>query len=162
MSQEDLIQRLIAFYNLLPHPEGGFYAETYRSDYQSVKDNEQTLCASTGIYFLVIPATVSRLHKIKYDEMWHFYLGGPLIVVELVNGTYKETLLGSDVFSGQVVQYVVKGNTWFGCYPADGSSFSFVGCTVAPGFEFRDFILGERHQLLIDFPAAANVIHKLT
>ena len=94
--------------------------------------------------------------------MWHFYLGGPLVIVELNENSVKETILGQDILHGEVVQYLVKGNTWFGCYPKEGTLFSFVGCTVAPGFEFRDFTLGDRQTLLSSFPFAADVIHKLT
>jgi predicted cupin superfamily sugar epimerase len=86
-----IIKQLIDKFNLLPHPEGGYYAETYRSDcIVTVTETSSvvSLNASTAIYFLVLPSTVSRLHRIKWDEMWHFYLGGPLVVVELVNGRY--------------------------------------------------------------------------
>ena len=162
-SAASLIDRLVAQYQLKPHPEGGFYTETYRSDYLSQdKDSQLPICASTAIYFLILPNTVSRLHQILYDEMWHFYLGGPLVIVELHENSVKETILGQGILHGEVVQYLVKGNTWFGCYPKEGTLFSFVGCTVAPGFEFRDFTLGDRQTLLSSFPFAADVIHKLT
>jgi predicted cupin superfamily sugar epimerase len=94
-------------------------------------------------------------------------------------GSYKETLLGQDILNGERVQYLVKGNTWFGCYPQAGTTFSFVGCTVSPGFEFRDFELGNRcctisgcmnwflfcvirENLCEDFKAAVDIIEKLT
>ena len=162
-SPEELISKLKYLYKLQPHPEGGYYAETYRSENTSLdKDSQLPICASTAIYFLVLPETVSRLHRIRYDEMWHFYLGGPLVVVELEETSVKETILGQNILQGEVVQYVVKGNTWFGCYPKEGTHFSFVGCTVAPGFEFRDFELGNREWLTKEFPFAADVIKKLT
>lgn len=127
-----------------------------------LSNTSQRLVASTAIYFLVLQKNVSRLHRIKYDEVWHFYLGGPLVVVELVDGGYRETVLGQNIFEAERVQHVVRGGTWFGCFPKPGTYFSFVGCTVAPGFEFRDFELGDRAKLTAEFPAARDVIEKLT
>ena len=97
--------------------------------------------------------------------MWHFYLGAPLTVVELAEDTVTRTVLGSDVLGGQRLQHVVPGGTWFGCHPAavgEPGSYSLVGCTVSPGFEFADFELGEREFLLRDFPHAAEDIVRLT
>ena len=161
----DAIAALTERFNLQPHPEGGFYAETYRASAKvSTPAGERN--ASTAIYFLITPGNVSRLHRIKSDEAWHFYLGGPMTVVELVDGTAKCTTLGQDVLaeSPQVVQYVVKANTWFGSFPNDGTPYSLVGCTVAPGFDFADFELGSRAALLAEFPSeeAKPLIEKLT
>ena len=86
-------------------------------------------------------------------------------IIELVsdgNQMYRETILGQNILEGEVQQHVVKGNTWFGCFPCDGTAFSFVGCTVAPGFDFADFELGSRASLLKDFPNASEIITKLT
>jgi uncharacterized protein len=161
-------QFLVQKFGLLPHPEGGFYRETFRSDKDVsvvLKGNNETRASSTAIYFMVVPGNVSRLHRIESDEVWHFYSGGPLKVIELTKDSeamYRETILGNDIASGQILQYVVKRGTWFGCFPAEGSAFSFVGCTVAPGFEFQDFELASRAKLLEEFPKAADVIVKLT
>ena len=165
------------------HPEGGFYVETYRSPHE-VKSSYGARRASTAIYFLITPGSVSRLHRIKADEVWHFYLGGPMTVLELnesdgnmkKTGTYaslshsplfttkrKHTVLGSNILSSsETVQYTVKANTWFGSYPNPGTSFSFVGCTVSPGFEFEDFELASRSALVAKFPKHKDEIHKLT
>ena len=107
---------------------------------------------------------VSRLHRIKSDEVWHFYLGGPMTVVELGEpGTpAKLTVLGQDILGGQSVQYTVKANTWFGSYTNDQTDFSLVGCTVAPGFEFQDFELASRAALNRDYPNDTEIIEKLT
>ena len=123
--------------------------------------------ASTAIYFLITPGAVSRLHRIQADEVWHFYLGSPLVVVEITeDGELTKTILGSNVLSGEecpsVPQHVVRAGTWFGCYPLDGGEFSFVGCTVAPGFEFSDFELASRDKLLARFPQHAAEIEPLT
>jgi predicted cupin superfamily sugar epimerase len=116
---------LIKTHNLLPHPEGGFYKETYRSEH------------STGIYYLLVEGERSAIHRIKSDEMWHFYGGDSIIVVEVTgSGEVKETLLNE-----KHVQYVVPANTWFGAYLPEGSKFAFCGCTVAPAFHFKDFEL---------------------
>ena len=146
----DKIQKLISHYEMHPHPEGGFYKETYRSQY------------STAIYYLLGKGNKSSLHRIKSDELWHFYEGDSLIVVELTeDGGFKETRLGRDLEKGELVQYVVPAGVWFGAYLPDDSQFAFVGCTVSPAFEFKDFTLGHKAELLKNFPKAVSVINKL-
>jgi predicted cupin superfamily sugar epimerase len=98
-------------------------------------------------------------------KVWHFYLGGKMSIIELTSDTeqmYKETVLGQNIVEGEIQQLVVKRDTWFGCFPAKGTHFSFVGCTVSPGFDFQDFELGSRAKLLEEFPNAGEVIIKLT
>ena len=133
--------------------------ETYRSS-ENVPTERGERSASTAIYFLITPGSVSRLHRILSDEVWHFYAGGPLEVVELIDGKAKITKIGLE--DGCIPQYVVKAGTWFGSYPCEGSKYSLVGCTVAPGFDFQDFELGSRAKLLADFPDAKDTIVKLT
>lgn len=120
--------------------------------------------ASTAIYFLLPKDTCSRFHRLKSDELWHFYLGGPLTVVELDEDTKlaKTTVLGQDVLKGQKLQHAVPANTWFGAFPNEGTVYSFVGCSVAPGFEYTDFEIAEKQQLLKEFPEASSFINKLT
>ena len=154
------IEDLKSRYTLLPHPEGGFFAETYRAE-STVETSYGTRNASTAIYFLITPGSVSRLHKITADECWHFYLGGPLTVLEISeDGTLTKTTLGQD--KGQHVQYVVKAGTWFGSYPNKGTEYSFVGCTVAPGFDFSDFKLASRAGLCKQYPQHEKEIARLT
>lgn len=167
-SKEDdrkTIEALVKKFNMKAHPEGGFYVETYRSS-SNVKSSYGNRSASTAICFLITPGCVSRLHRIKANEVWHFYLGGPMTVLELNENdrTVKKTVLGSNVLSSsETVQYTVKANTWFGSYPNPGTSFSFVGCTVSPGFEFDDFELASRSALLEKFPKRHHEeIYKLT
>jgi len=159
----DIPQRLVEKYHMKPHPEGGFYAETYRA-ISTVTSSYGTRAAGTAILFLITPGSVSRLHRLASDETWHFYLGGPMTVVELSDaGVLKKTVLGSDVLGGeQRVQYTVKAGTWFGSYPNKGSPFSFVGCTVAPGFEFDDFELASQAKLLGKYPQHSEEIKLLT
>lgn len=139
------ITKLVQQYDLLPHPEGGFYKETYRSEF------------STGIYYLLEKGQKSSLHRISSDEMWHFYGGDSIVIVELLaDGGFKETRLDK-----HHVQYVVPANVWFGAYLPTDSRFAFCGCTVAPAFHFKNFEMGEKSKLLKEFPQAESIIHQL-
>jgi len=142
------------------HPEGGYFKETYRSK-ETIPGGDRNY--STGIYFLLPEGTFSKLHRIKSDEMWHFYLGDPLTIVQISpQGKVEEVLLGQDVLAGQRVQHVVPAGYWFGAFPNPGSLYSFVGCTVAPGFDFVDFEMGDRETLLKEYPNAKEIIERLT
>jgi predicted cupin superfamily sugar epimerase len=142
---------------LEPHPEGGFYKETYRSP-ETVQTDRGPRSASTAIYFLLPKGAKSRLHRIKSDELWHFYGGGPLRIVEIrPGGEIVETVLSTDN-----PQHCVPAGAWFGSLPEPGSAFSLVGCTVAPGFDFADFELADRDSLLKEFPSAKDWIEHLT
>ncbi len=153
---------------LLPHPEGGFYRETYRS--QQTLDVPQAgdgalvaRNASTGIYFLLEQGNFSAFHKIRSDEMWHFYAGAALEVLELAdNGELRSTRLGPDLRQGEVFQHVVPAHTWFASRVAAGGAFSLVGCTVAPGFDFADFSMADRAALVAEFPQHRQTITELT
>lgn len=103
------------------------------------------------------------MHRILADEMWHFYLGDPLILVQISpQGQVDVVTLGHDIAAGQRVQHVVPGGYWFGAMPAAKSNYALVGCTVSPGFDFADFELGERQALLQAFPQARDWIEQLT
>jgi predicted cupin superfamily sugar epimerase len=159
---------LVRSLGLTPHPEGGYFRETYRA--------ADTIAAaalpagfagpravSTAIYYLLEAGQCSRLHRIRSDEVWHFYAGDPLVVAEIApDGTLRETRLGSDIARGCRPQHVVPAGAWFGSYPAPGSRFCLVGCTVAPGFDFADFELADRAALLRSFPAHRALIERLT
>lgn len=152
------MDQLIADYQLSPHPEGGYFRETYRS---AAKVPGTTRSLSTAIYYLLPAGERSLLHRISADEVWHFYLGDPLLVVELQpRGPAKVTRLGRG--HGELLQHVVPAGTWFGAMPAMGSAYSLVGCTVSPGFEFEDFELGQRADLLRQFPESRESIETLT
>ncbi|HEY3129263.1 MAG TPA: cupin domain-containing protein [Acidobacteriota bacterium] len=159
---------LIELYELTPHPEGGFYRETYRSRGAIAKKALPEKFSgkrnySTAIYFLLPQGSKSRLHRIHSDEIWHFYLGDPLTIVQILhNGEVEQVTLGHQIKAGHKLQHVVPAGHWFGAYPNTGGRFSFVGCTVAPGFDFVDLELGNRHQLLKQFPDAKEVIEYLT
>ena len=146
--------------NMKPHPEGGFYAETYRSE---GKIDTLDRSYSTGIYFLLLEDKFSAFHRIRYDEMWHFYAGSPIEVLMLENnGELKTQHLGSDPDKGETFQFVVPGGTWFGSRMVDSSSFGLVGCTVAPGFDFRDFEMAQRSELIKQYPQHQQIITEMT
>ncbi|MBT3182432.1 MAG: cupin domain-containing protein [Deltaproteobacteria bacterium] len=161
------VEKLIQIFQMEAHPEGGYFKETYRA-FESISkvalperfNGDRSF--STGIYYLLPEGTKSSLHRIASDEMWHFYLGDPLVVVQFMpDGQVVETILGNEIERGQKVQHVVPAGCWFGAYPGPGSHFSFVGCTVAPGFDFGDFEMGNRDQLLKEYPSAKALIEKL-
>ena len=149
------MESLIRRHQLAPHPEGGFYRETYRAAH-SVGTPARSAC--TAIIYLLGASDFSALHRIDADELWHFYRGDPLCIVELQpGGPAKQTLL-----SHENPQHVVPRGTWFGSMPAEGSAYSLVGCTVAPGFEFSAFEIGTRAELHTEFPHALGLIDRLT
>lgn len=151
MSEYPSIEALIAQWSMRPHPEGGYYAETYRANLTLPNHALPTAfagdrSASTAIVFLLPIGTQSSLHRIAADEVWHFYGGDPLVVVSCTEVTdppvFDRTVLGIDLSKGMTVQHVVKAGLWFGAVPLPGPvGYSFVGCTVAPGFDFEDFEL---------------------
>jgi uncharacterized protein len=159
----------IEHHGLLPHPEGGYYAETYRC---SDSVDKIALPArfrgarsfSTGIYFLLERHQFSAFHKIHSDEMWHFYAGAPLEIwmIDPASGELGRLVLGADAENGQVFQAVVPAGFWFGSRPVPGGAYALVGCTVAPGFDFEDLEMAERETLLTMFPAHEEIIHTLT
>ncbi|NER12020.1 hypothetical protein GWK08_01075 [Leptobacterium flavescens] len=162
------VKKLVESLELLPHPEGGFYKEVYRSN-DSIsrvalpnKFNGKRSYA-TSIYFLITSGNFSAFHRIKQDEIWHFYGGSPLYVHCIdENGNYIRNEVGMDIENGQAPQLVVPAGVWFGSSVKDDNSYSLVGCTVAPGFDFDDFELAEREALSTEFPQHSNIISDLT
>lgn len=158
--------QLIEHFQMPPHPEGGYYRETYRSPLTVTPHGggfDGDRLASTAIYFLLPAGSRSGFHRIRSDEAWHFYGGGPMTLIQLSpEGRLEEITLGTDLLRGHKVQHVVPAGYWFGGMPQTGTEYSFVGCTVAPGFEFRDFELAERGALTRMFPAHEKWIKQLT
>jgi len=156
-------QTYIEALQMQAHPEGGFFKETYRSDHILDVTRGSRRNVSTGIYFLLEKDNFSAFHRIKSDEMWHFYAGQTLEVLELTTlGELRCTRLGADILRGEVHQYVVRANTWFASRVAAGGAFALVGCTVAPGFDFADFCFADRAALLASYPQHSRVITELT
>ena len=159
---------IIEKFSLTPHPEGGHYSETYRSteiaQTDSLPENMQGQRSfSTGIYFLLEANQISHLHRIKSDEMWHFYDGAPIrLHIISKEGAYSNHVIGRNVLEGQVPQLVVQGGDWFAAEVIDDNTYAFVGCTVAPGFDFKDFVLPDRKELIELFPEHTEIITRLT
>ena len=160
-------QQLIQQYALQPHPEGGWYKETYKSSEEiSVLSLPERFGGarvfSTAIFFLLEQGNFSAFHRIKSDECWHFYAGDPLDVYVLQqDGKLDIIHLGNDITKGLLFQFVVPANCWFASRPAAGSNFCFVGCTVAPGFDFLDFELADAAILASEFPQHEKIIKTL-
>jgi predicted cupin superfamily sugar epimerase len=140
---------------LLPHPEGGFYKETYRaSESVSAAGLPARFGAarnfSTAIYFLLRSHDRSLFHRIKSDELWHYHAGGSLCIYILTDAGVITHTLGPDIENGESLQIVVPANCWFGAKVAIENSYTLSGCTVAPGFDFADFELADRHHRITD------------
>jgi predicted cupin superfamily sugar epimerase len=154
--------------HLEAHPEGGYFRQTYRSEMSIAREALPAgfggaRAASTAIYFLLEGKNFSAFHRLRSDEVWHFYVGDPLIVHEInAEGEYRSILLGRDPDAGQVLQAVVRAGCWFASHVADWNSFAVVGCTVAPGFDFSDFELAKRAELDARCPQHRDLIQRLT
>lgn len=158
---------LIRHFNLFPHPEGGYYIQTYQAN-----EKIKRLCLperftgdrfySSAIYFLLEEGDFSGFHRIKSDECWHFYAGQALnIFIIHPDGELQIIKLGNQTDRGEVFQFVVPAGAWFASQPAPGSTYSFVGCTVSPGFDFEDFELAKKSELIEIFPDHSGIIEKL-
>lgn len=161
----DWIQRL----NLSPHPEGGYYRETYRSGRSLPAavcgpDFDGSRSVSTAIYYLLKAGQVSKFHRIRSDEIWHFHDGAALLLHGLEPGRgYFQIRLGRD--PGGVPQAVMPAGAWFAAELAPGHSaadFALVGCTVAPGFDFRDFEMADPSDLVRHYPAQSDLIRRIS
>jgi uncharacterized protein len=165
---DGVVDHLIAQLNLLAHPEGGYFRQTYRSTaeipgYALPECYQGNRAISTAIYYLLAGDAFSAFHRICSDEIWHFYLGSR-VEIHLIDrdGEYSCIYLGSDLPSGEVFQAVVPGGSWFGARLTKDAAYCLVGCTVAPGFEFADFELADRDALIAEYPQHAKIIHQLT
>lgn len=153
---------------LTSHVEGGAFRETYRSEMKFPKEDlpkdfNGDRNVSTAIYFLLKHGQISALHKIASDELWHFYDGDALCIYEItVEGELKKHLLGKNLENGEFFQCLIKAGSWFGSRCEVENSFSLVGCTVAPGFDFEDFVLAKRKELAEEYPQYNQLIKELT
>ena len=161
-------EKIIAGINLQPHPEGGYFKEVYRSsdiiEADALPEAFKTeRNYSTSIYFLLTSDNFSAFHKINQEEVWHFYDGSPLLLYTIYpSGEISEIKIGRDLENGEVPQYVVPRNYWFAAQVIQQNGFSFVGCTVAPGFDFNDFTLANRESLTKEFPQHKKLINQFT
>jgi len=153
---------------LQPHPEGGHFCEVYRSseciDQAALPERFKGGRAfSTSIYFLLKAGQTSNLHRIQSDEIWHYYRGSPLtLYVISATGEMLTMRLGPEPEKDQQLQIVVPNHCWFGATVDGPDSFTLVGCTVAPGFDFKDFELADRRLLLERYPQHRAIIERMT
>lgn len=151
------VEKIVSKLDLIPHPEGGFYRETYRSESTKGKRNLMTC-----IYFLLTSDHVSHLHRIKSDEHWFYHGGSPLVVHILDAFGHHKYIVGNDIEKGYLPQFVVPKNTIFGSTVLEENSYSLVSCVVCPGFDFADFELFNKKELLEIYPNHSEIIEKLT
>jgi predicted cupin superfamily sugar epimerase len=157
----DEARRLIEILGLVLHPEGGLYCETYRAPLNvAAPQGERSAC--TAIYFLLPAGSFSALHRVRSDEVWHHYAGDPveLHVID-ERGRYRVAQLGADFALGHRPQQVVPAGAWQAAVPL-GGRFALCGCTVAPGFDFADFELAARADLVAKLPALRPTIERFT
>lgn len=153
---------------LIAHPEGGYFRETYRSEELIGVDHlpdryKVSHSFSTAIYYLIKGDQSSAFHRLKSDELWNFYVGSSLTLhIISAEGEHSQIKLGSNPENGEVFQAVTHAGSWFGAAVDDKSLFALVGCSVAPGFDFSDFELADRADLLKQFPEHAVIIKELT
>ena len=154
---------------LAPHPEGGYFRETYRASEgvgrkQLPPRFRGARSFSTAIYFLLVGEQVSVLHRLAADELWHYYTGTSALAFQVLaaDGVLTELQLGLDPDCGALPQAVIPAGRWFGAVVRDRSGFALVGCTVAPGFDSADFEVGERQDLVGRFPQHEGIITLLT
>lgn len=150
------------------HPEGGYWVQTYRCAERLAAEHLPSRFGgprifSSAIYYLLKGGDRSVFHRIKSDEIWHFYDGSPLTLYAIdPAGTLVQKTLGNRPEKGQSFQVLVTAGCWFGALVNDPSSYTLAGCTVAPGFEFEDFELGCREILTARYPRHKDLIERLT
>ncbi|QIM49574.1 cupin domain-containing protein [Pusillimonas sp. DMV24BSW_D] len=163
MSQKS-VEQLVTGLNMQPHPEGGYYSETYRAADQVTRLSDGAVrSSSTAIYYLLNNGAYSAWHRIASDEVWHFYAGDPLLLHVLAgDGDLQTHRLGHPLAHAQAVcQAVVPAGSWFAAQLEQPAGFALLGCTVAPGFEFSEFELAKADDLLMQYPQHAEIIQPL-
>jgi predicted cupin superfamily sugar epimerase len=160
-SMKERISELVRILDMKVHPEGGFYAETYRaaSEIETESGKRQLI---TSIFFLLRSEDVSHFHRIKSDELWFWHEGSSLSVHLLGENGHEILKLGPVDERGALPQHLVNANTIFGSSVDEAESYALVSCVVAPGFDFEDFELLGREELLIYFPKNQEIINRLT
>jgi predicted cupin superfamily sugar epimerase len=165
---KDASQNLINKLKLVKHSEGGYFAEHYRSVEMIQKEDlsskfKGSRALSTAIYYLLSGSDFSSFHKLKTDEIWHFYSGSSLILYELDNNCNMETTtLSGDINENSQFTKVVRAGNWLAAEVKNKDSYSLVGCTLSPGFEFDDFELAHKNVLIEQYPKHIDIIKKLT
>jgi uncharacterized protein len=155
-------EEIISALKLIPLPEeGGFYRETYRSQFRAdFSFGHRT--AGTCIYYFVTPEDYSALHRVRGDEIFHFYYGDPVEMFQITDEGPRKIILGSNLQQGEIPQVIVPSMVWQGTRLKEGGSVALLGCTVFPGFEFEDFEIANRADLLAHFPDFSSDILRYT
>jgi predicted cupin superfamily sugar epimerase len=166
MLTADKLKELLGLH---PHPiEGGYFAETYRSEAKlppgllgSTHPGERLL--ATAIFYLLTPDTFSAMHRLPGDELFHFYLGDPVEMLQVApDGSGQTILLGQEIEAGMLLQHNVPGNHWQGSRLVAGGRFALLGTTMSPGFDYVDYVTGRHAELCAQFPRFAEMITQLT
>ena len=155
---------------LMPHPrEGGFYIRTYESGERipasAFAEGRYPSARFTGtaIYYLLEPHTFSEMHRLRSDEIFHFYAGDPVEMLQLHPGGHGEIIrIGNRLDQGERPQVLAPRNVWQGSHLVPGGAWALLGCTVSPGFEFEDYETGTRAALCAEWPSFTQLIHSLT
>lgn len=155
----ELVEKL----NLSPHPEGGFYRETFRSSGKIDKGKMANHNYSTAIYYLLAPGNVSKFHRIKQEEIWHYYQGTSAVHIHYINteGELITQKLGKNISNQEHFQVIIPANVWFAAELDNTNGWALSGCTVAPGFEFSDFEIANKIELVNQFPNLKDILIKL-
>ena len=157
---KDVVQ-IIKRLRLKRHPEGGYFKQTYTADTRvSIEGYDKPQYISTAIYYMLVGDQFSAFHRIKSDELWHHYTGGSLILYAIVNGKLKKIKMGKS--RGEAPQVAIKANTWFAASLTDKKSYCLLGCTVSPGFDYSDWELGKRDELIKMYPQHKTIIERYT
>ncbi len=157
------VEEIKSLLQLQPHPkEGGFFAETYRSA-TTMSLPAGTRYLATAIFYLLTPQSFSEMHRLPGDEIFHFYLGDPVEMLQLHRDSSSEVIvLGADIASGMKLQHVVPGGVWQGSRLRKGGAFALLGTTMSPGFAYEDYVSGTAEELIRMCPQRAEMIRALT
>jgi len=153
--------------NMKPHPEGGYFVETYRSEYKIEKsvlpnqfDGSRNIASS--IFYLMKGEGFSAFHRMKSDENWYFHDGSPIVIYYFTSdGNMVTSILGLNPHQGHIPNITVPAETWFAAEVLDKNSFGLASCVVTPGFEFKDFELARQEDLLLEYPQNRELIKRL-
>ena len=148
--------------NLVPHPEGGYYRETYRTVETTMTSHGKKRNLSTAIYYMLENDDKSHFHRLGSDELWFFHQGETMEIKLISDGKVTTCFLGNDIGQGEVPQVIIPAGVWFAAGIKDLKGYSLVSCTVSPGFDFSDFEMADREKLIAAYPALEEVITAFT
>lgn len=158
MTSEEIIIKL----KLIRHPEGGWFRETYRSDETAININGLARNACTAIFYMLEKNDKSHFHRLTSDEIWFFHEGVPIEIVMITNGKFSSTIIGNEIAREQIPQVIIPAGTWFGARLQSPEGYALVSCTVSPGFDFDDFEMGKREEMMRAFPDLEKQIQEFT